>query len=248
MWKFENQHWNFDAPHFSAKVDVNAPGMGLMDVDFNGHQLAESRFLQCRNASDLSEARDLLADHYVREDDLVATYAQSPARANRKQVYWRRAGFLYDLPLTGIELIFSMQTQRLDGDPGLVIRGEFGATKMFALVDTAAPQWREVQLPVDAIELPTAEYCGAFAFEVQQSQVTYAQVLDPSDFLGGRLIKASDSPKRFVLSLPVFGTSLEKGVIRRGRATGIFLEAKDSLEGVTRFYNWYRNSPPPLTT
>jgi hypothetical protein len=248
MWTAENQHWRFNHPGLQARWNLASPEDGLGDIQLNDKALPNIRILQCRNSSSAGEPEDFLVDHYIREDDLVATYIQTPKRANRKQIYLRRAGFLYGQSLTGMEIIFSMQTDRLDGDPQLQIRGELPISRLHALVNAAAPRWQTIETPSEALELPSSEFCGAFVTELADSKIIYAQIIDPSDFLGARLIKLSEETDVYSLSLPVFGSALEKGVIRRGRVTGLFFEADDALDQVLRFYQWYRESAPPLAT
>ncbi len=248
MWMTVNQQLCFSHCGLRATFHVANPGGGLTDILYKEKPLAGLSILQCHNAGAATEPEDYVVDHYVREDDLVATYVQSPKRGNRKQIYLRQAGFFFGEPMAGLEMVFSMQTQRLDGDPELLIRSEFETTKMYALISNSSPTWELLELPSDACELLPKEYCGAFAVELSGTDIVYVQVLDPSDFLGARLIKLSDDADKFMLSLPVFGSSLEKGVIRRGRATGFFLRGSDGLELASRFHDWYRASAPPLTT
>jgi hypothetical protein len=247
MWTPDQEAWRLTHGGMQARWDLVHPHEGVFECSLDGRPLPKMRLLQCRNSPFAGEPADYLVDHYQREDDLVATYVQAPSRANRKQLYLRPAGFLYDEPVVGIELIFSMQTDRLDGDPSLQIRSELPVARLHALVNPVAPHWEEVALPSDAMELAADRYCGAFAMELVGDSTIYAQVLDPSDFIGGRLIKQNDEAS-YALSLPVFGASLEKGVIRRGRVTGLFLQGEEALARALRFAAWYRGSPPPLAS
>lgn len=248
MWSNEGDRWRLACRTMQASFDVNNAAGGLFDLTIEGTQLATTRILQCHNASAGAEIDDTLIDHYVREDDLVATYLQSPAKVNRKQVYLRPAGFLFSEPILGIELVFSMQTQRLDADPQLVIRSEFPSSTIHALVNHDSPSWERLTLPDDALDLAANRFCGAFAAEIKGTDITFAQILDPSDYSGGRLVRTSESLDQFALSQPVFCMTLEKGVIRRGRVTAIFVRGGDALDTVARFFHWYRTSTAQLTT
>lgn len=249
MWTADNHVRFFNAHGLQARWNIAHPDAGFDSIRWNEKSCDHLRILQCRNANSAGDPEDELIDTYLREDDLVATYVQAPKRVNRKQVYLRPAGFLYPEPIAGIEIVFSMQTERLDGDPQLSIRSEAPTTRMHALVNPAAPQWETLDPTEEALDLPTHQFCGAFATELSGSEAIFAQVIDPSDFLGGRWIRQSESSNLFALSFPVFGSSLEKGVIRRGRVTGLFLpNTSGALDSLLSFYQWYRESPPMLTT
>lgn len=248
MWTTEGNHCRLSCGELQASIDVANAAGGLFDICFGNKALNGVCILQCDNASAGAGLDDCLVDHYVREDDLVATYLQSPARVNRKQIYLRPAGFLYPNPILGVELVFSMQTQRLDADPELVIRSEFPSDGIHALVNRRLVEWEPLPLPEDAIELSVDHYCGAVITKISGTDIYYAQILDPSDFAGGRVLQSSKGKGHYAVTLPVFGSTLEKGVIRRGRVSGIFFRGADALDDAARFYEWYRNSPPLLTT
>ena len=248
MWKTNNNLLCFSNGELEATFNVANPGAGITNICVKNEPLAGLSILQCHNAGAAPDPEDNVVEFYVREDDLVATYQQSPKRANRKQIYLRQAGLYFEEPINGFELVFSMQTQRLDGDPELMIRSEFDCPKIFALANPASPAWQMIESPEDACELLPEDYCGSFAVALAGTNQMYFQVIDPSDFLGARIIRLSDDADRFILSMPVFGNSLEKGVIRRGRASGFFLSGGDEFARATRFYDWYRASAPSLTT
>lgn len=247
MWITEGEHWRLDGGKWQASFDAANPAGGLFDLHVDGVKLPATKVLECHNASAGADL-DVLVDHYTREDDLVATYLQSPARVNRKQIYLRPAGFLYPEPLTGVELVFSMQTQRLDADPQLVIRSEFSCAAVHALLSNQSPKWESLSLTEEAIDLPSTIYGGAIAAQISGTDITFAQIMDPADYSGGRLVQQAENSDRFAISQPVFCSSLEKGVIRRGRATALWVRGNDALEVVARFHQWYRTSPPQLTT
>jgi hypothetical protein len=247
MWTTRGEQWRLTSGAMEASFDVEKAAGGLFDIQVAEQPLPNVRLLQCENASAGAEL-DSLVDHYVREDDLVATYLQSPARVNRKQIYIRPAGFLYSEPVTGVELVFSMQTQRLDADPQLMIRSLISSSEIYALKNNANPTWEPIPVPEDALEFSSDHYCGAFAAKLADTDITFAQILDPADFTNCRLIRMTEDADQFAISQPVFCTSLEKGVIRRGRVTALFMLGEGALEVAARFFDWYRRSPPQLTT
>lgn len=247
MWTSRGEHWRLTSGAMQASFEVENAAGGLFDVQVDQVALANARVLQCENASAGAEL-DSLVDHYVREDDLVATYLLSPARVNRKQIYLRPAGFLYPEPVTGVEMVFSMQTQRLDADLQLRIRSLISIAEFYALKSGANPTWESISLPEDAVEFSSDQYCGAFAAKLSGTNITFAQVLDPADFTGCRLIRMAEDSDQFAISQPVFCTSMEKGVIRRGRVSALFLQGEESLDTAAKFLDWYRRSPPQLTT
>ena len=190
------------------------------------------------NSLALTETEELvIADSFVRGHDLVVTYAQMPARPVRLQVYWcafheERA----ERSAVGIDMQVSVQTSLLAAHPALTICSR---------VRRESP-W-DVAKSRDNIVLASSAAPGRTAgcFRCSLSSASYVEMVHPSDVEKEELSETADG---WLLSHELFEHSLEKGVILRARARGVFVAPADESALVPAIYERFLAAPLPLTT
>jgi hypothetical protein len=171
-------------------------------------------------------------DCFVRGGDLVVTYPFTHARSVRVQVYWRAVP-LQTTPtaaacLAAIDVQISVQTPLLDSRPGMLLCSRF-------IEPTIA------RVSVDAAK----EEASPWVFGLNDD-VSYAEMIHPSDVDTESYSEVNGHAQ---LARGLFDGELEKGVILRARARGVFLTAAQANpDNVAALYEQFINSPLPLTT
>jgi hypothetical protein len=243
MWQLSETSAVWQSGGLVLRLDLSAPEMGLDALAVKGQATSGARLLATRtlHADGKSE---VVADAYIRGDDLVATYVQTAARPFRPQIYWRGlAG--NDQALGGLELILSAQTSLLDADPSLSTASELPAGQVGVLVNANSARFAPLgpALPAAVTNGP-----GVFLFRPAGASWSYVEMVFPTDFAGAQLIEKARSPGVLQVVNSLFAERLEKGVIRRGRIRGLFLPRQDDERLAADAYSDFAASPPPLTT
>ncbi len=96
----------------SGEVDLLFPWHGFSPAAMKVAHVALFKVFTRATAGPTPET---LVESYQRGVDLVATYAQTPERNVRPQVYWRYVET--SAQVAGLEIILSMQTSLLDSAP-----------------------------------------------------------------------------------------------------------------------------------
>jgi len=119
MWQLDASKSVFQSPRLSFQLDLASPSSGLtaLKVGLDSNREFSSVDAALMRLTMPSKA-PLLADAYLRGNDLVATYSESTDHPCRTEVYWR---FECEADFFGIQLIVSVQTSRLDAAPSLVV-------------------------------------------------------------------------------------------------------------------------------
>jgi len=234
VWKLAGTEARLDFAGLLATVDLTQPELGLAGIHYQGHHLSSTALLgvelQRRHTPPIAES-------YVRQRDLVVTYAQTPALRFRVQIYWRAASGPVGSP--AIDLQVSVQTSLLDSLPRLT------AITKFQSVDLL--HQREDHAGGDQ---PTNYHYELF--RPVEREVSYVEMIHPADeasgsiFVGGR--GSSPRPEDGSVSHELFASDLEKGVILRARLRGVFLPRERDTELAAEAYRQFLAAPPPLTT
>jgi hypothetical protein len=212
----------------------------LHEVVFRGKAFPDWRLLAPQLAHP-DEPRLVLADCYVRGNDLIAAYVEEREKL-RREIYWRvlhaPASHAY-----GIESIVSVQTSLLHSHPqlqmasrlssGPVARGDRGDTFDFLAGATGD------------IPCTRDDGAGVFVLRPADADCSYVEMVHPTDFQHATVTLAADQTS---LVHSLFPESLEKGVIRRGRVRGWFVSREDDLRTAAELYAAWLAEPPPLTT
>jgi hypothetical protein len=233
-WKLVGTEARLDFAGLRATVDLTQPEYGLDAFFYQGRRLDATTLLgvrfPCRSAPPI-------ADAYVRRQDLVLTYAQTPELQFRCQIYWRAAFGPHDFP--AIDLQVSVQTSLLDSHPRLWTTTSFCDAEPIRF-------GRESEGPKEPAS-PRYDL-----FRPTESETSYVEMIHPADDVGGSTIAGgrgpSGSAEMVSISRDLFGSFLEKGVILRARLRGAFLPRERDAELAAEAYRQFLATPPPLTT
>lgn len=243
MWQLSGTVADWSIPRLSARVDLNSPGNGVHEIRVDSRALTGVNLLGVSSPG--QDRAPPLADAYVRQADLIATYAEAPPNQVRRQLYWR--GFT-SAPhqLGGCELIVSVQTSLLDSDPNLSVTSTLPAAEVLLLEHQDHSRFVRFDRSADAAAQEIGS--GAILFRLQGAECSYLQMIFPGDASHTVLSSPSEAPQAWHLSNPLFPESLEKGVIRRGRIRGLFLSRANDEAAALAAYEEFVVSPLPLTT
>lgn len=140
----------------------------------------------------------------------------------------------------------AVQTCLLDSDPTLSAFTEASADEVLVLAANGQ-DWEAVDLTAageSACELSAEEFAGVFVFRLSDCDLSYAELVFPSDFQGAALHSQGDS---VALRYQLFPEFLEKGVIRKGRIWAVLMERSYDLDGAQGCFEQLAAAPPPLT-
>jgi hypothetical protein len=229
-------------------VDVLRPQLGAGDIRFRGAPLSGWRLLAAlRSESDWCLP---LADSYVRGADLIATYEPQGGQQVCPQIYWRflsRSG--PSRPRQGLELIVSVQTDLLHSEPGMAIASDLSDGEIWRLERDHESGFALVDSTLEAMDCTQADCLSVFVIRPFGNGFSYVQMVHPSDVHHTTISSERHAaPHGVRIVHDLFPDPLEKGVIRRGRVRGWFVDRDDDLRAAVECYRHWLDEPPPLTT
>ena len=253
-WQLDDHHARLTGDVLTAHLDAHAPQQGLFDLAVGGQSI-DGHLLAVRFLPDGGPADSLLAESYVRGNDLVATYAQVDERPYRPQLYWRLQPTPRALQaVAAIDLLVSVQTNLLDSHPKMHVTSSVKAaakdTEVWRL--SAAGEFALLDLPGGSGVSPTpddSDECGCVLLRMVTAdglQISYAEMIHPSDF-GQLVVRRSDDGEVHTVHR-LFASFLEKGVIRRARLRGVLLERSGDVEAAADWYRALVSDRLPLAT
>lgn len=227
-WKLEGDIARLRLGPLSAKLDLQFPQRGLHDVAFDDIPATNSRASFLAVMTQAAETPEQVQDCYVRVNDLVVTYAETPARNIRPQLYWRAFGFPEADPQSyGVDLIISTQTSQLYSDPTLTVESHMPAIG-------------------EQCTIAAAGDAGPILFRLNPPAWSFAQAVHPSDFETAH--SSLDADGRAEVEHQLFAPGLEKGVIRRARVRGLFVpRVRDEALAAASYVEFVKQELP-LTT
>lgn len=243
-WDFKRPRAGLRLGPLEATVDIEYPRRGLQQPALTGQELAGLEALCVALPGEPPEGPEVIVDAYTRGRDLVVTYAQTPRRTVRPQLYWRGTHLATEAgEAVGVELIFSMQTSLLESCPqaSIVNRLPAGTTRRLTSVESGDFAAMEQSGAAEAGET------GLFLFEPTGAEWGFALLIEPNDLVSASLGGPSE---RSTLSLQLFPESLEKGVIRRARLAGLWMPpgTQDFSQLAVECYTQFTREPLPLST
>ena len=238
MWKLNNSVGTLRHEFYAATVDLRRPDFGIHALEIHDSKLPEAKLL----AIDLQDSSPPAIDEaYVRGDDLVATYEQTEPRSFCPQVNWRVLA--EEQSRFGFELLFSAQTSLLDSDPSVKLRSHLLAESACVFAGPSA----DIQ-KIDAGALLTfsnPDRVSAVLVRLANVAWSYVELLNDSDFHQLEISRADSVAQ---LSYRLFPERLEKGVIRRARARGLFVPRDGDEQAARECVQQLADADPPLTT
>ncbi|GAA4435234.1 hypothetical protein [Bremerella cremea] len=176
------------------------------------------------------------SEFYVRGHDLVERYTTTDEQLTT-EVYSR---ILPDQD--GVELILSRQTSLLDSDPQLSLVFQFDDANSVSTF-SSRESWNPPGLgPQNFASLsdPMAVAIGCL------DAIQYALFVYPGDCEEISVERTNE--ETVFVTVPLFTTHLEKGVIRRSRIQMVRAEGKNAMVQLAAKYQSFRDSEIPLTT
>lgn len=238
---------------WQARVDVRHPEAGVFAVRVADAEFP-ARSLLAAEAARAGQALTV-ADHYIRGDDLVATYQQEAQDVLRPQIYWRlipegrKSSAHSSRPSLGIELIVSMQTGLLHSEPACAVTSELPAAEVWRMAEDEAGRFQRVEAAAGAaVASSRADGSGVLLARCLDERFSFVQMVYPSDFHQLTVTFPASGPDSVKLVHQLFPESLEKGVIRRGRVRGWIIDRSDDFAQAAELYRRWLVDPPPLTT
>ncbi len=176
---------------------------------------------------------------YVRNEDLVVNYGKRGMLPFDHQVYWKRS---QTGEIDQLECIVAAQTASLDAHSQLstCTRGS-GCREIFHLPDHQSEGLARVE---STTTLTPGVSTGCLL--IRFGPLSYIEMIQPSDFLSVR-VEWSREHSDFSLTRPIFDRSLEKGVIVRARACGVWADASMDEVQMRAAYEAFLADPLPLT-
>jgi hypothetical protein len=241
VWNLSGNHAHLKIGDLRATVDIARPGLGLHAIIVRGQLLTDARLLAAQFAETEPNAEQPLADSFIRGNDLVLTYAPTPTRPVRMQVYWR-AFAETDAPQCAgaVEMQVSVQTNLLDAWPALILKTDLANTVIAPVDCDSAP---ESLMPMQSAAVRSGADC--WLCHPRDAGWSYVEMAHPADVERAEL---QHSAARAELSHYLFHDSLEKGVILRARARGIFVPTTGDEATARNLYERFLAAPLPLTT
>lgn len=243
VWRLHDNQAQLASTAFRCCIDIVRPANGLTDIHYGKFPLNGWQPLRVAPQPPAPTRGETLIESYARGEDLVATYAQTPPRTVRPQLYWRYQTGAAET--VGIELLAAMQTSLLDSDPTLISFTDLPGGDFLWLVNEAASRFE----PVDMTVRSRWDCSGSggdplFVFRPAGFEVSYGEIVYPADFQGAEVHRLDEG---FRLTYRLFSEPLEKGVIRKARVVGVFLPRQQDLQLAMAWYRATVAAAPPLT-
>ena len=160
------------------------------------------------------------------------------------QVYWRaiEASTAPDC-LAALDVLISVQTSRLEADPALVITSGL-PTRDVTRLDVS--DLRDEARPTDGGAQRAPADCWVCHWP--SPGFTYGEMVHPADFHHVALLTddAADGAQSELVH-HLFPQEIEKGVILRARARGVFAKGPRGAAAVAAAYREFLSCPLPLT-
>jgi hypothetical protein len=214
IWQFDGRFARLSCAGLEANVDVLAPRRGLAQLTYRGG--AVGGWLLGLDVD--AEPGDV----YVRGDDLVVAYRETPARPFSVQVYWSAAARPAESAVV-LDATVSVQTRAWETSPRIVTSSSLDGADVAAVTSTvmlARPR---------AVDWSYAEVAPAEDF---------APIADVEDGAGN-----PSAAMRWAFREQF----MERGVIRRLRLRGVLVPRVDDVAAATRLRDALLAEQPPLT-
>ncbi len=230
----------------SAALDLSRPEAGLFDLRFASQSVAGAHVLGVALPPITTIDAGLLAEHYARGADLVATYRESESWPVRVEARWRAEALRYPTgPLPAIELVVSVRTPLWDSRPELSVETVFPPAELIRLADAGNGGFEPLGTR-QASAIGRDGRPGCFVFRPRDVDLSYAEMVHPADFVEARLDSPTEPAVAVRLRHRLFPEPLEKGVIRRARVCGVFLRRSDDAHIAADCYARFATAEPPL--
>jgi len=231
-WILEEGRAILQTERLRGVVRRSAPWQGISELDWN-HVAQSGTLLGIAFPGSTCPSVEEIEDLYVRGSDLVVTYAEVPRRPYRTRIDWRFPSPAPQ-PATGpagtvLDLVLSAQTSRLDQPLDLGVSFSLPAGHAIApVVGSESPAGDRTGRPGGVSD--TALSCCSVA-TLGPGQPRVAMIVHPEDFRGVQIEPGTTEGHPTVVTFPIFGHRIEKGVIVRARARCVLFAPETDQTG-----------------
>jgi hypothetical protein len=233
-WQFDGSIARLRLLRVSAKLDVVRPADGLSAIAIGEMTLSGHSWLGVELTGERPTISEV--DAYVRGSDLIVTYAQTPNRPLRAQVYWRAIESAHQGTLAAIELVASVQTSLLDACPRLSVQSIVSAGEIVAF-----GEGEQSATGSDSLE----QVGRGVLIRPSGANYSYAEIIAGSNVDDDHLEISSG---RVRIEHGLFADRLEKGVILRTRVRGVLVARDGDLAAANVELDDFLATALPLTT
>lgn len=238
-WQLDTNRAHLHTARFQAQCETQSLFDGFHALKV-ADQECEGRVWQVTSPL-IKDRKNSLADSYIRKNDLILSYAATREFPFSTQLDWRVERD--DRETLSIATIISVQTDLLDTHPVIELTCELPTDEVLllpanALDGNSIPAKLPLALPEEAVS-------QLVLFRIADSDFTYAEAIDPSDFCGLKLLEADTGHTRCTWRL--FLHFLEKGVIRRTRLCSMLVPRTNDVQHASRAFREFLASELPLT-
>ena len=269
-WQVEGDVARLDGAGFAATVCADRPGDGLAKIRLSGAAWPDARLLGVTSAGPTVKAGHSIERH-AGGTDLALVGEETPERPIRVDAIWRvTLGTAADQFLLAVDQFVSVRTQRLDSHPDVYIESLVPCVAACRLVNAGRAEFEPLapssppaagglsrfsSVPAgDAengtVSFPQSAAPGCLTFSLTQLPWTYVEMIHPADLRRDEWAWQPARPdgiasvrlRHHLFAVP----SLEKGVILRARARGVFMPQGADPAAVARCYCAFAAADPPL--
>ncbi len=231
----------------TATVSLEAPERGLGDWTIDGQPISSARLLQVGLPHVEQPHERALVEHYIRGNDLVATYVERPGPQMHTQIYWRAVEPSSAATIAAVEVLVSVQTNLLDSCPRVVMRSELNASEVFRLTDANRGDFEPLTAPRRDFRI-AAGAPACLVFRLGGHRLSYAEMTQHCEGESTSLdVAAADDSCHVEVRHGLFSQRLEKGVILKARALGVLLDRQADQQAAALHYRALLAEEPPLT-
>jgi len=252
-WNLQDRLATLSGEEFSCRIDLNHPARGLHQISVQQQSIPEMQlFCISSRATGPADFACPIEDTFIREADLFVQYGQTAETPFSSSVYYRGVpGREGSDRITAVRLVASVQTDLLDSRPELYSRTYCPAAEVLQLVAGDPPRWRALDLETDfpiSLGDEAAPYCILVRMPGLPVACSYVEMVHPDDFQGAE-ISITGTPRTPLLELttPLLKRWMEKGVILRSRAQGMFLPTASDQQLALAAYRQFLQDDLPLT-
>ena len=190
VWSLHGNVADLSCGKLSGRIDALRPNAGLHDVALDGAQQATNILRAYRSDAGHEKSWPLLvAESYVRGNDLVASYQATDDWPFSPQLYWR-ANSLHavDGVLASVSLLVSVQTHLLDTVPQIAVASQVPCDETLLVSVSGDAQPTSVRIDSSQTITSANEDCCVVS-RLRDVPLSYVEIMPAGDFHATSLLR-----------------------------------------------------------
>ncbi len=250
-WRINNRTAQLRTVGLAAELSLAQTAHGLSQVVAGGVRWEAVGLLGLTTASDgQGETTTEPFEGYARGDDLVLACEARQNPSMHVDALWRvvtpEPGEKF---MVAIDLIVSVRMTQTDARPELAVQSTLPACETLQLGPGASLRSRPWSLtPMGASAIRPEQGAGCLLFHQPGFPLSYAEMAHPADVCHDQWLPRAPDGEGSRLIHRLFGDTLEKGVLLRGRVRGVFVPRIDDARLAAECYAAFADSEPLLGT